>query len=94
MVAITLNPTENSLSVMRSDENMSYLPRSQEELGCLGHAGEGESPCDHLQHMDSRSNVRRLGGRVRSWHFSTDLTRCLDGKLRLLSGVIELLKTI
>ena len=68
MVAITLNPTENSLSVTRSDENMSYLPRSQEELGCLGHSGEKETPCDHQQHMDSRNNVRRLGGRVHSWY--------------------------
>lgn len=31
MIAITLNPTENSLSVTRSDENMSYLPSSQEK---------------------------------------------------------------
>lgn len=47
MVAITLNPTENSLSVTRSDENMSYLPRSQEERGCLGQAEEREIPYDH-----------------------------------------------
>lgn len=47
MVAITLNPTENSLSVMRSDENMSYLPRGQEELGCLRQAEQRETPCDH-----------------------------------------------
>lgn len=74
MVAITLNPTENSLSVMRSDENMSYLPRSQEELGCLRQA-EQRNP---LWPLAAQSPTALAEGRVAGYtvgaHFSTGLT--------------------
>lgn len=79
MVAITLNPTENSLSVTRSDENMSYLPRSQEELGCLSQVEERETLCDPSSIWIPGA---MSGGRVAEYtvgaRFSTGLTRCLD----------------
>lgn len=88
MVAITLNPTENSLSVTHSDENMSYLPRSQEELGCFCQPEEREAPFDHQQHLESLSNVGH-GGRVHGGSLFYWLHQMPYVKQKPYSGVTE-----